>query len=175
MLISKETSDALDILLGAYFDLNRTFDRAVSIMLNTWAMPNASGIIHQNLAHLFPILGDKVTEIKDNYNLTSVYPETHRDGREYADLEEMMTTLVNEMADVYDIIKQVYQIAKDNGDFMVNAELIDIMNKHSKVIGQVITLKDKAVEMPTNYDNYDRHINSWGIIGLPELMNVDED
>ena len=175
MLISKETSDALDILLGAYFDLNRSFDRAVSIMQNTWSMPNASDIIHHNLAHLFPLLGDKVSEIKDKYNLTSIYPETHRDAREYANLEDMMSTLLNEMADVYKIIKDVNEIAERNGDFMVHSELIIIMNYHTDVISQVVTLHDKSQQMPTDFDNYDRHILSWKIDGLPELIDNGSD
>lgn len=171
MLISEKTSEALDELTGAYFDLNRTFDRAVSIMTNTWSMPNAANIIHHNLAHLFPLMADLVTEIKDKYNLTSVYPETHRDARTYTNLEDMMTTLLKEISDVYEIIKMIDIISHENGDFMVHAELIDIMNKHSIVFGQVVTLRDKSLQMSTDYDNFDRHILSWGIDGLPELLN----
>ena len=51
MSISIKTSEALDLLVGKAFDLNRSFDRAVSIMQNKWCMPNAANIIHHNLAH----------------------------------------------------------------------------------------------------------------------------
>lgn len=171
MLISKETSEALDILLGAYFDLNRSFDRAVSIMQNAWAMPNASDIIHHRLAHLFPLLGDYVSEIKDKCNLTSIYPETHRDAREYINLEDMMSTLLNEVTDVYKIINDVNEIAKKNGDFIVHSELVILMNLYSDVIAQVTTLYEKSQQLPTDYVTYDRHIGSWKIDGIPELMN----
>ena len=170
MLISKPTSEALDVLLGAYFDLNRTFDRAVSWMINVWAMPNAAGIIHNNLAHLFPLLGDKVSEIKDDYNLPSIYPETHADAREYENLQSIMSILLGECLDVYKIIKMTDEIAHENGDFMVHARLINIMNWHSIIMSQVTTLNDKAQQLSTEYDTYDRHISSWGIDGIPKLM-----
>lgn len=175
MLISEQTSTALDEITGAYFNLNRTFDRAVSYMTNDFAMPNAANIIHHNLAHLFPLLADNVTEIKDKYNLDSVYPETHRDERNYTNLEDMMGTLLKECSDCYEIIKMVDKIAHENGDFMVHAALIDIMNKHSIVMAQVITLHDKSEQMPTGYDCFDRHIDSWGIDGIPNILHPEED
>jgi hypothetical protein len=170
MLISEQTSKAIDEAVGMYFDLNRSFDRAVSYMTNVYAMPNAANIIHHKLAHLFPLLADKFTEIKDRYNLPSVYPQTHEDGRIYMNLKDMMDELLKECADGYQVIKMVNQVAEENGDFMVHADLIPLMEYHSVVMGQVITLDDKANQMPTEYDEYDRHIDSWGIDGIPELM-----
>lgn len=175
MLISEQTSTALDEIVGAYFDLNRSFDRAVSIMTNTWAMPNAANIIHHNLAHLFPLLADKVTEIKDKYNLTSVYPETHRDGRTYTNLEDMMGTLLKECADCYEVIKMVDKLAHENGDFMVHAELINVMNNHSHVMAQVITLHDKSMQNANDYNVFDQYIDKWGIEGIPDITNPEDD
>ena len=77
MLISQETSKALDLLYNKFFDLNSLFDNAVSYMLNVWCMPNASETIHINLAHTFPLMADKISEIKDNYDDTAI---TRYDG-----------------------------------------------------------------------------------------------
>ena len=41
MYISKETCKDLDTLYGQFFNLNSLFDRAVSFMLNDWAMVQA--------------------------------------------------------------------------------------------------------------------------------------
>lgn len=171
MVISEQTSSAIDELVGIYFDLNRSFDRAVSIMQNIFAMPNASNIIHHNLAHLFPLMADKCTEIKDRYNLPSIYPETHRDSRNYSNLKDMMVTLLDETISAYEGIKLLNSIANENGDLMVHADLIQIIQWHNEIIGQVITLRDKAIQMPEDYDDYDRHIDSWSIIGIPEILN----
>ena len=166
MMLSDKTSEALDYLVGAYFDLNRTFDRAVSVMEVKFAMPNAANIIHHKLAHLWPLMADAVSDFKHQWNVMAVYPETHRDARDYDNLEDMMGVLLKETLDVYEIIKQTYAIAKDEHDFNANAMLQNLMQDMNKVIAQVIVLDDKAKQMPTDFDNYDQHIDSWGIVGL---------
>ena len=166
MSISLKTSESLDLLVGKAFDLNRSFDRAVSIMQNKWCMPNAANIIHHNLAHLFPLLADVISGFKDNWNLTTVYPETHKDDRDYSNLLDMMTILKNEVLDFYEMIKMVYRIAEEENDFNTMAMLIDFMNKLTIVVSQMYTLKDKAEQMPTDWDTFDNHISQWGINGL---------
>lgn len=166
MKISEKTSESLDLLVGKAFDLNRSFDRAVSIMQNKWCMPNASDIIHHNLAHLFPLLADIISGFKDSWNLSTVYPETHEDKRDYQNLSDMMTSLYGEVMDFYIMIKMVYKLAENEGDFNVIAMLVDFMNKLTIVISQVTTLKDKSEQMPTDFDRFDAHISEWGIDGL---------
>lgn len=166
MSISLKTSESLDLLVGKAFDLNRSFDRAVSIMQNKWCMPNAANIIHHNLAHLFPLLADVISGFKDNWNLTTVYPETHKDDRDYSNLLDMMMILKNEVLDFYEMIKMVYKIAEEENDFNTMAMLIDFMNKLTIVVSQMYTLKDKAEQMPTDWDTFDNHISQWGINGL---------
>ena len=166
MSISIKTSEALDLLVGKAFDLNRSFDRAVSIMQNKWCMPNAANIIHHNLAHLFPLLADLISGFKDSWNLTTVYLETHKDDRDYANLLNMMTVLLEEVLDYYEMIKMVYKIAEEEGDLNAMTMLVDFMNKLTIVVSQVYTLKDKAEQMPTDLDTFDNHISQWGINGV---------
>lgn len=166
--LSNKTSEALDIVVGVMFDLNRTFDRAVSIMQNKWSMPQAADIVHHNLAHTFPLLADDISGFKDAYNLTTVYPETHRDARDYNDLLDMMNTLLDEVGSAYEVIKQTYYIAKEEQDFNANSMLQEFMRKFTIIISQIIQLRDKAEQMPTDYDAYDFHISAWGIDGLGE-------
>lgn len=166
MMLSNKTSDALDVLVGACFDMNRTMDRMTSIMQNVWSMPQAADIFHHKLAHLWPLLADEVSGFKDQYNMTTVYPETHRDGREYKNLFDMMSVLLKEVEGVYEIVRQTYYIAKENRDFNANVMLQDFMRKLTTVISQIITLRDKAERMSTDYDTYDFHIKDWGIVGV---------
>lgn len=166
MSISVKTSEALDLLVGKAFDLNRSFDRAVSIMQNKWCMPNAANIIHHNLAHLFPLLADLISGFKDSWNLTTVYLGTHKDDRDYTDLLNMMTVLWEEVLDYYEMIKMVYKIAEEEEDLNAMTMLVDFMNKLTIVVSQVYTLKDKAEQMPTDFDTFDNHISQWGINGV---------
>lgn len=166
MLINKATSDALDVLYNQFFNLNALFDNAVSYMLNEWCMPNASNIIHHNLAHGFPIMADMISEIKDNYDERSIRTEIPRHDEEYEDLSDMMNTLYEYCDKTYQLLKEVSRIAMDNNDLNVLCDLVNFTNLFNKIMGQVITLQNKAEQMPTEYDRFDRHIDKWGIVGI---------
>lgn len=166
MLMNKKTSDALDVLYNQFFNLNALFDNAVSYMLNKWCMPNASDIIHHNLAHGFPIMADMISEIKDNYDERSIRTELPKHDEEYDDLSDMMDTLYTYISNTYEMLKQASRIAIDNNDLNVLCDLVSFTNVFNKVIGQIVTLKNKAEQMPTEFDKFDRHIDKWGIVGL---------
>lgn len=166
MLISKETSDALDILYGQYFNLNSLCDNAVSFMLNEWAMVQANDIIHHKLCHLYPLLADDVSAIKDNYDIRSIRPEVPEHSETYNNLAEMFDRIYEEHEATYKIIKMTNKVAMENGDINVHADLIEVIRKFNIVIGQVITLMNKAHQMPNDFDTFDRHSSSWGIVGL---------
>lgn len=168
MLISQETSHALDLLYNKFFDLNSLFDNAVSYMLNVWCMPNASEIIHLNLAHTFPLMADSISEIKDNYDERSTRTELPNHDEEYGDIADMMNLLYENCENTYELIKATFNIAMEHNDVNVVCDLSEFQKSFNKIIGQVITLKNKADQMPTEYDKFDRHIDKWGIVGLGE-------
>ena len=166
MLIREETSKALDILYNQFFNLNAVYDNAVSYMLNVWCMPNASDVIHKNLAHTFPVLADMISEIKDNYDVRSIRTELHRHDEEYEDLSDMMNKLYEYCDKTYKLLQQTSRIAMDNNDLNVLCDLVEFTNVYNKIMGQVITLQNKAEQMPTEYEKFDRHIDKWGIVGI---------
>lgn len=177
-LISEATSKSLDQLIGLFFDLNRSFDRAVSIMQNVFSMPQAADIVHHNIAHAWPLISDEVSGFKDQWNVPSYYPETHGDNRTYTNLQDMMETLLKETEDAYKAIVMAYQVAKDNKDLNACAFLMRLTRIMSIMIGQIYTLRDKAVQMPTDFDSYDAHIDDWGIVGVdltnPHIVEDDD-
>jgi hypothetical protein len=175
MLINQRTSDSLDILYGEFFNINSLFDNAVSFMLNEWAMVQANDIIHHRLAHLFPLLADKISEIKDDYDVRSIRPEVPQHNETYSNLREMFDALYNECEAAYEMIIMTNKIAMEEGDINVHAGLMEFMRMYSKTIGQVITLKNKAEQMPNDFDTFDFRIKDWGIVGIPELLDPEED
>lgn len=168
--ISDKTSQALDLILGKCFDMNRSTDRMVSILQNKFSMPQAANILHHNHAHLWPLVADLCSEFKDQYNVTTFYPETHADNRDYTNLLDMMETYLKEVSDLYEMVKMTYSVAKEEGDLNACAFLMKFTRIISIIIGQVYTLRDKAEQMPTDYDSYDAHIDDWGIDGV-DLTN----
>lgn len=166
MLINEKTSKELDILYGQFFNLNSAFDNAVSFMLNEWAMVQASEIIHQNLAHLFPLLADKVSEIKDDYDERSIRPVVPEHAESYDNLVDMFDALLDECKATYEMIKIVNSTAVESGDFNVHVGLISLTQNFNKVIGQVITLNNKAHQLVDDFVTFDAYIEDWGIVGL---------
>lgn len=166
MLIHEETSEALDVLYGAFFDLNATLDRVASVMLNDFSMPNAGEIVHLNISHTMPLLADVVSEIKDNYNLSSIRPEVHKDDRNYSNLSDMFSTVLKEFSEVYEIMNKVVDIAIAHRDRNVTSGMYRLFRKYNIIMGQVNTLNDKAQQMPTDFDKFDFNISKWGIKGV---------
>lgn len=166
MILSERTSKALDIIVGGFFDLNRTTDRMCSVLNNTFSMPQAADIIHHKLAHVWSLVADIPSGFKDECNALTFYPETHADGRTYSNLSDMMGTLYKETIEVYKMIKMAYKIADEENDLNACAMLMRLTRLMNILIGQVSTLKDKAEQMPTDYDSYDAHIDDWGIDGV---------
>ena len=166
MLISKQTSDDLDILYAQFFNLNSLCDNAVSYMLNEWAMAQANDIIHHKICHLFPLMADEISTIKNNYDVRSIRLEVPKHTETYSNLSEMFDKIYDEMSATYTMIKMVNETAITNGDINVHADLINFVQRFNIVIGQVITLMNKAHQMPNAFDTFDRHITSWGIVGL---------
>jgi hypothetical protein len=165
-LIHEETSEALDVLYGAFFDLNATLDRVASVMLNDFSMPNAGEIVHLNISHTMPLLADVVSEIKDNYNLSSIRPEVHKDDRNYSNLSDMFSTVLKEFSEVYEIMNKVVDIAIAHRDRNVTSDMYRLFRKYNIIMGQVNTLNDKAQQMPTDFDKFDFNISKWGIKGV---------
>jgi hypothetical protein len=166
LLIHEETSEALDVLYGAFFDLNATLDRVASVMLNDFSMPNAGEIVHLNISHTMPLLADVVSEIKDNYNLSSIRPEVHKDDRNYSNLSDMFSTVLKEFSEVYEIMNKVVDIAIAHRDRNVTSDMYRLFRKYNIIMGQVNTLNDKAQQMPTDFDKFDFNISKWGIKGV---------
>lgn len=165
MLINLETSEALDILYGSFFQLNALLDRVQSVLNNDFTMPNASKYIH-NLAHNCNGLADVVSEIKDNYNLSSIRPEVHKDDRNYSNLADMFSTVLKEFSEVYEIMNKVVDIAIAHRDRNVTSDMYRLFRKYNIIMGQVNTLNDKAQQMPTDFDRFDFNISKWGIKGV---------
>lgn len=165
MLISKKTSEALNILYGQFFNLNSLLDNAVSYMLNEWAMVQASEIVHHKLAHLMPLMSDEISTIKDDYDERSIRPEVPKHDETYSSLREMFDYIYSEFEATYRMIVLTNKIALEEGDINVHAGLMEFMRKFNKVIGQIITLKNKA-DQNLDFNTFDFMIKDWSIIGL---------
>lgn len=155
MLISKETIKEINLVSQQCFWLNRVVDRAVSVLGVTFGMPLTSKILHQGLAHKYPLLADSVNEILDMYNELVDYLETPADTRDYEDIVELFQTILNENIKLYDMIGNAIFVSREMKDFNVEAHLLDFLEDVNEYIAQAITLRDKAVSLKDNVEMYE--------------------
>ena len=56
--------------------------------------------------------------------------------------------------------------AQEQHEYNVVADLYDLMEDFNEVMGQIMTLRDKSLQMPEKFDTFDKHITAWGINGV---------
>lgn len=155
MLISKETIKEINLVSQQCFWLNRVVDRAVSVLSVTFGMSLTSKVLHQGLAHKYPLLADSVNEILDMYNELVSYLETPADTRDYEDVVELFQTILDENIKLYDMIGNAIFVSREMKDFNVEAHLLDFLEDVNEYIAQAITLRDKAVSLKDNVEMYE--------------------
>ena len=82
-LISKDIKTSLEKIISHCFYGNRILDRMCSILSVTFVMPITSNILHHNLAHLYPLLADDISDYMDSRDCTTIYGETPIGDQEY--------------------------------------------------------------------------------------------
>lgn len=164
LLISERTIKEINHLSQQCFWLNRVVDRAVSVLSVGFSCSKASEILHEGLAHKYPLLADDVNSILDMYNEGIVYLETRRDDRDYEDLSEIFQTILDENIRLYDLARSVYKVANEEGDFNVSAHMSEFMRKLNKFMNQVILLRDKAVLMNNDPAMFDFAIPTFFVL-----------
>ena len=108
-----------------------------------------------------------MSEIKDNYDESSVRPEVEAHTETYSGLADMFDRLLDECMATYEMIKLVNKGALERGDINVHAELMELVRSYNKIIGQMLTLQNKAHQIKS-FDTFDDRIVNWGIVGLGE-------
>lgn len=164
MNVQQGTIDALYEIIGECFKYNRWLDRFVSVMGVQFAMNKTSGLIHQNIAHYFPKVSDTIGEkCLENYNITVEYASTPEGKENYLDPKDMFEQLESKIIDFQNMLIKVVNIAQDNKDIQVYADLLDVIKDFNKIVGQVILLNDKAKVYP-NMMSFDHDIDSFWIL-----------
>lgn len=161
LLISERTIKELNLLSQQCFWINRVIDRAVSVLGVTFVCSNASQILHEGLAHKYPLLADNVNSILEMYNEDVVYLDTPKDDREYESLSDIFQSILDENIKLYELIKSVHKVAKEEDDYNVCSHMSNFMRTINEYMAQVILLRDKAVQMNDNPALFDFSISTF--------------
>ena len=155
MLINERTIKEINLVSQQCFWLNRVVDRAVSVLGVKFGMPITSKILHQGLAHKYPLLADSVNEILDMYNELVDYLDTPADTRDYEDIVELFQTILDENIKLYDMTRSAIFVSRETRDVNVETHLLDFLEDINEYIAQTITLRDKAVSLKDNVEMYE--------------------
>ena len=164
MLISENTKKALFKISKKCFQMNRMWDRNVSVLSVDFAMVKASNILHLRFAHKFPLLADKVSEILDAFNEKVDYLVTDADVSNYSTIMELFQNALDEMMSLNSMVKEGIKLAEEADDLNVKVMLEQFMLSLTPYINQSIILRDKAKLYNTSVALYDHNIDSFFLI-----------
>lgn len=145
MNVTKPTISALYDMIGQCFQYNRWLDRLVSVLGVKFACNNVAGLIHNDMAHTFPLLADSIGETcLERYNIPVEYQATPSGKQDYDSVFTIMDELESKVIDFQNMFVGLLKVAYENNDLHVYAELMDMIKEVNKFVEQVILLNDKA-------------------------------
>ena len=94
MILTQATIDAVTELIGDCFKMNRHLDRLVSVLGVEFAYNNTASLVHQGIAHYYPMLADSLGErCLERYNIPVYYAATPEGGQDYTSVTEIIKDL----------------------------------------------------------------------------------
>lgn len=157
MIVTQETQNAIIELIGECFKMNRYLDRAVSILGVKFVYNNTADLIHQYVAHYFPILADKLGEkALERYNIPVSYPATPAGMQDYSSAEELLHDLEDRVIEFQIKFMGACKVAFENSDIHVYTDLLDLLEDVNKIVEQMILFADK-IDKYNGSMSYDSH------------------
>lgn len=158
MIVTKETQNAVMRLIGDSFAANRFIDRVQTVIGVSFAYNNTAKLIHHGIAHYMPLLADNIGErCLERYNIPIVYAPTPAGDEIYASVMDAIDALYNYIIEYQALFMGVCEIAQNNKDIHVYAELLDLLKDFNKIVEQVILLKDK-IHLYGKDPSFDAHV-----------------
>ena len=89
-LLSLDVKNALEKIVEHCFYSNRILDIIVSILSVSFVMPITATAIHHNLAHLYPLLADEISDYMADRDSTTIYGATPTGDQKYENYIECL-------------------------------------------------------------------------------------
>lgn len=162
MNVQQGTIDALYSLIGSCFKMNRFLDRQVSVLGVDLVCNHASGLIHQNIAHYYPQLSDKIGELcLERYNINVEYEATPEGKDNYYSVADLIQKMEDKVIEFQNMFIGACKVSLDNGDIQVYSDLMDLLSGYNKIVEQVILLNDKIKAYGSNVMAFDHDIDTF--------------
>ena len=159
-LIPTNVNFKLDEIVTKCFEGNRIADRGMSVLTVKFAMHDTEKILHDKLAHLFPMLADQVSSYQASRNNLTLYGITPEDNTDYNSPLEFFIRMVDYIMELESLVGESIDVAQDDNDYATFSFLISFLNNVVKVTNQCLLLKDKAELIGDNLILFDMIIQS---------------
>lgn len=180
-MISPEVNDKLNDLVAYQFYLNRVWDAGLSKLNVDFVMVKFEAAFHAGLAHKFPIIADKISEIQTNFNNVTTYKPTPQGKNDYATPLDFFEFALAEMVKGQKMIAETMMWLDEQPDDMgVNASicaaLLRLQRFFAAYVGQAILLRDKSKaygQKPLNIQLFDAEASNWLTVpgDIPSLLD----
>lgn len=165
MIVTQQTQDAVEQLIGQAFFMNRKIDRMVSVLGVKFAFNQTAKLAHGGLAHYFPALSDQIAErCLERYNIPVYYPATPEGKEDYQSPSEIIHRLEELLLEYQTMLMGACKIAFENNDIHVYADLLDILKSYNVYPEQGILLADK-IDAYGDVQAFDHDIEKFWILG----------
>ena len=165
MIVTQPTIHAVTELIGDCFKMNRHLDRLVSVLGVEFAYNNTANLVHQGIAHYYPMLADSLGErCLERYNIPVYYAATPEGGQDYTSVTEIIKDLEKVNIEFQTKMMGWCKVACENTDIHVYTELLDLLEGVNKIVEQVILLSDK-IDVYKDNPSYDNHVTGFWVLG----------
>ena len=161
-LIPDNLNSKLDEIVTKCFEGNRIMDRGMSVLNIKFVMNRTVKFLHPKLAHLFPLLGDKVSDYQGSRNNLTFYGITPADGTDYNTVLEFFERSLEYMQDLESLVAEALNLAREE-DETTYVFLEHFLRKLIPITEQCLLLVDKA-KLYTDMMLFDHNVEDFIIL-----------
>ena len=107
-------------------------------------MPNTADAIHHKLAHLYPLLADKISDYMDSRNCTTIYGETVKGDQTYDDYVECFRKMLEIHLELESLTRESIVLAQSSNDYATKVYLEKFLLDLIPITQSIMTLVDKS-------------------------------
>jgi hypothetical protein len=162
-LIDEKVNDKLNEIVTKCFLGNRIMDRGVSILSVKFVMTRTADQIHPKLAHLYPLLGDTISDYQGARNCLTIYGETPLDDSDYNSPLDFFNKMLDYQEDLEALVSESIDVAREEMDYTTKIVLENFLVTLIPVTNQILLLIDKA-EKYTDWMLFDADVKKFIIL-----------
>lgn len=159
MNVTKETKEAVQLLISQSYINNAKIDRMKSVLLADLAYNETSDVVHKYIAHYFSNgIGDDLSEkCLERYNISVIFGGIPVMDKQYNSVEEVLNELLEIVIDFQNQLSMCIKIAMENMDKQIATDLLSFNVGYNNIVDQCILLVDK-IKLYKDNPSFDAHL-----------------